>query len=102
MAAVALANGLNANMLRKWVMESEQARQGRSEEGVEGEEASGVSPGYIALQAPPVGGAGTIGPGAGSARDIRVEVHRAGMTISVSWPVSAASECAAWIGEFLR
>jgi len=34
--------------------------------------------------------------------DIRIEVKRAGTAISVTWPSSAAAECAAWLRELLR
>jgi transposase len=34
--------------------------------------------------------------------DIRIELRRGAAMVSVSWPVSAASECAAWLREWLR
>jgi hypothetical protein len=36
------------------------------------------------------------------AADIRIEVQRAGMTITVTWPSSVAGECATWLREILR
>lgn len=40
--------------------------------------------------------------GAAVACDIRLELRRAGITINVSWPTSAAAECAALLREMLR
>ena len=91
-AAVALAHSLNANMLRKWVIDAEQA--GTTKPGVEaGSEAARLTPPTfmpLALKAQPVEG------------DIRIELHRSGTTVSVVWPAAAAAECAAWLRDWLR
>ena len=34
--------------------------------------------------------------------EIRIELRRAGVSIGVAWPVSAAGQCAAWLRELLR
>lgn len=34
--------------------------------------------------------------------DIRIELQRGATAITVTWPASAASECAAWMRELLR
>jgi transposase len=34
--------------------------------------------------------------------EIRVEVHRGDQTVTVSWPISEAAQCAAWLREWLR
>jgi hypothetical protein len=34
--------------------------------------------------------------------DIRVEIRRGVTAITVSWPVSAAAECAAWMRDWLK
>ncbi len=92
-AAVALANGLNANMLRKWVNEADRA--GRGETGCGSQIAprahSEPIPGFVPLSLPT--------PAAQP--DIRIKVKRAGTVISVTWPSSAATECAAWLRELL-
>jgi len=92
-AAVALAHSLNANMLRKWVIDAEHR-------GIEpvvaarprAEEAGLPPPSFVplALNAPPVDG------------DIRIELQRAGTTVKIAWPASAARECAAWLSDWLR
>jgi hypothetical protein len=104
MAAVALANGINANLLRKWVIDTERqdmsgAESGPATRSLDTESLPDDPPsasGFVALHlAPPA-------PAPVTPQDIRVEVHRAGMTITVSWPINAASDCAAWMREILR
>lgn len=91
-AAVALAHGLNANMLRKWVKEA--VHSGR------------LSPVAVVAKPEAAGHAGTFVPlevsGTRVADPIRIELHRSGIAVSVSWPVSAAGECATWMRELLR
>lgn len=91
MAAVALAHGLNATMLRKWVTEAE--RKGTPSQAVAAAEmprsASFVP---LALPAPAVQGEG----------DIRIELQRAGTSVKIVWPASSAADCAAWLRDWLR
>ena len=93
-AAVALANGLNANLLRKWVNDAERADLQKPSSSVLSRTAQAEPvPCFlpVALSAP-----------AETASDIRIEVKRNATSISVSWPSSAAAECAAWLRELLR
>lgn len=93
-AAVALANGLNANMLRKWVNDAERAERS--------EPAANMP---IAQCAPTESVTGFVPvalPGPAASSDIRIELRRGGTTISVSWPTSVAPECGAWLRELLR
>ena len=94
-AAVALANGLNANMVRKWVIE-ERERSLRAQAHPSrpvADRGSPPAPAFVplALSAP----SATSGA-------IQIELRRGEATVSVSWPVSAAGECAAWLREWLR
>jgi transposase-like protein len=88
MAAVALAHGLNATMLRKWVTESERKGAARQPAAVE----VPASPPFVplALPAPAVEG------------EIRIELQRAGTTVKIVWPASSAGDCAAWLRDWLR
>jgi transposase-like protein len=92
MAAVALAHGLNANMLRKWVLDAQHAEPRVPEAQVPEEERPLPSPAFIplALAAPTVDG------------EIRIELQRAGTTVNIVWPASAARDCAAWLRDWLR
>ena len=91
-AAVALAHSLNANLLRKWLIDAEQASRPSPPVVAAPEEVRLPPPSFVplALKAPPVEG------------DIRIELHRSGTTVNVIWPAAAAAECAAWLRDWLR
>ena len=92
-AAVALAHGLNANMLRKWVIDGEHRLSAPAPAAPgEPEVASKPHPTFIplALPAPVIEG------------EIRVELQRSGTTVKIVWPASAARDCAAWLRDWLR
>jgi transposase-like protein len=91
-AAVAMSHGINPNLARRWVRDAEQ-RAG----GVLVKPASGSVPAaFVPVQLP-------ASPGAPTApADIRVELRRGPIAISVSWPCTAAAECATWMRELLR
>ena len=88
-AAVAMAHGINANLARRWVLEAE--RRGAGPLVKTGNKTAPTS--FVPVQLPPVQTAPA---------DIRVELRRGPVAISVSWPSSAAAECAAWMRELLR
>ena len=91
-AAVALARGLNASMLHRWVSKAE--RSGRpiairaTAPGVAIESGESFVP--VALPSNPAEG------------PIRIEVRRRGGTVSVEWPASAAHECALLLRELMK
>lgn len=62
---------------------------------------SALLPQFVALAlAAPEAAASNAGT---EARDpIRVQCNRGALSVSVSWPVSASSQCAAWMRELLR
>ena len=88
-AAVAMAHGVNANLARRWVLEAERRGGGALVKTT----SSAVPTAFVAVQIPPAQNAPA---------DIRVELRRGPIAISVSWPCAAASECAAWMRELLR
>ena len=49
----------------------------------------------LRLPAPPV-------VAAPPAPDIRIELRRGATSVTVSWPVAGASDCATWLREWLR
>ena len=88
-AGVALANGVNANLLRKWM------------------KARGVAMPSLRRTKPagaPVVGAAEFVPVAITAAsvDIRIEVRRGDAVVKVEWPLAGASECAQWLRRWLR
>jgi len=93
-AAAALERSMNANVLRRWVVEAERA------------EAGTVTP-VRALPSPqpPLKESFVAVPmSAKAANDapIRVEVRRGSLVVSVQWPASALRECAIWLHEVLK
>ena len=90
MAAVAMAHGINANLLRRWVHE-------RAQPPVDSAAESANPVGFIALPmpVPPT-------PPALGAEPIRIEVRRGSTVVAVTWPAGAADACAAWMRELLR
>jgi transposase-like protein len=90
MAAVALANGLNANLLRRWVVEHEGLSVSATRPAVAHRQEE-----FIAL---PV----VAKPQPTAAADVRIELRRGATTVTISWPAQAAGDCAAWLREWLR
>ena len=93
-AAIALANGMNANVLRRWLAEDRKAPAGTSE---------------------PAGAMKVVGVGSGepafvpvkveeraTTPDIRIELRRAATTVTVTWPITAGAECAGWMRELMK
>lgn len=95
-AAVAMAHGINAILLRRWVRDAEMKTStelvGTSVHDVE---EPPVKSTFVPV-ALPVLAAPTPLP------DIRIELQRGGTAVTVTWPASAASECAASMRELLR
>ncbi len=84
-AKVAMAHGINANVVHRWrqlARESEVAAQAMNTEFV---------PVALSTQPDPT----PVG-------DIRIELRRGAVAMTVVWPVSAATEFAVWIRELLR
>ena len=95
MAAVALANGLNANMLRKWVNEARVPNESLLPVNIESNEPlpAPPAPGFEALRLP------EPAPRADLLPSIYLDLQRAGLVIKVTRPGALASECSAWLRE---
>ena len=96
MASVALANGLNANLLRRWVTERPEEVVGTAmlPNQPTVEIAEPKTPGLVPItvakpETPPSG-------------EIKIEIHRNQMLISINWPVSQSTSCADWLRDLLR
>jgi transposase len=90
MAAVAMAHGINANLLRRWVHE-------RAQPPADAAAVSANPVGFIALPMP-----APSAPPVPNGEPIRIEVRRGSTVIAVTWPASAADACATWMRELLR
>ena len=93
MAAVALANGLNANMLRKWVNEARVPTESLLPVNIQSTEPlpAPPAPGFVALRLP------EPAPRAELLPSIHLDVQRADLIIKVTRPDDLASECSAWL-----
>ena len=89
LAAVAMANGINANLLRRWVLMSQAS-------------AAVTQRTELAPMLPHSGFIPVPMPAASEPAPIRIDVQRGSTTITVSWPTSAADACANWLRELLR
>lgn len=88
-AGIALANGVNANLLRKWML------------------ARGVTAPSLRRQAEPkepVVRAPEFLPVAiqPSVPEIRIEARRGSTVVKIEWPVAAAAECTTWLRGWLK
>ncbi|MDP3857702.1 MAG: transposase [Stagnimonas sp.] len=79
-ASVALSHGINANVVHKW----------RRLAAVAALPITSFVP--VALPAPTCA----------APADIRMELRRGATTMTITWPASAAVDCAAWMRELLR
>ena len=84
-AKVALAHGLNANMIHTW------RRDVRSVPA----QAVPAAGGFVALPLPSAAGAAPCAP-------IRIELRQGTTSVSIAWPVEAAGACGAWLRELLK
>ena len=83
-AAIAMAHGLNTNLVHKW--------RRNTARGVALASAPATHEFIpIPLTTPPV-----------TVPDIRIELRRGPTTMTVNWPMAGASQCAAWLREWLR
>jgi transposase len=94
-AAIALAHDLNANLVHKW-------RRGRGAAPMRPIMAGATVPEFVALSLPATPSAAAQPTPALCAPDIRVAIERGSSRVNISWPVTAAAECAAWLRELLR
>jgi transposase len=95
-AAVALANGLNANLLRRWVVTEEQTPPLRP-----------MAIANAALPRPTAENRTFIPielerSALTTSQAITIELRRGATVVKVDWPLAAAAECAGWLREPLR
>ena len=95
-AAVALANGLNANLVRRWVVTEERAQHGEP-----------IQAASVAVAASTVEQRTFIPiklehPRAATAQSITIELCRGATVVKVEWPLSAAADCGGWLRALLR
>lgn len=92
-AAVALAHGLNTNLVHAW-LRREAASIGAASPTVVGE--------FVALPLPAAPSPQLPLESAVPLPDIRIELQRGPTTITVSWPMAGAVECGEWLRQWLK
>jgi len=109
MSRVAMAHGINANLLRRWVVES----TGQALAAV-GDAASSEVSGTIAVDPDPspiVRRRDAIPTSAAfipvnvqepARSDLQIEIARGDVRVKVTWPIDACHASAAWLRELLR
>ncbi len=102
LAGVALAHGINPNMVHRWLREERQR--------LELAELQRGAAAFLPVQLPQVPVTQSIPvprvvppiDPSEVGQGIRIEIQRAGGKVTVIWPVQSASECGAWLREWLR
>lgn len=92
-AAVALRNGLNANLVHRW-----RRLEGRPNDVAVGNRvavSARSNTEFMRLQLP-AQAMSADSPG------IRMEIRRGAATVTVNWPMQCAGDCGTWLREWLR
>ena len=99
-AAIALAHGLNANLVRKW--RSKANAQSCQSAVATNAPTQGQQCEFVAINLSPPGPAQFSAPASAGLSDIRLQLHRGAVAMTIHWPVAAATECGTWLREVLR
>jgi transposase-like protein len=91
-AAVAMARGLNANMLHNWVAKAERKNKPIAIRPAAATETSQGVESFMPVALPASTETGVI----------RIEVRRKSRRVSIEWPTSAAHECALLLRELVK
>ena len=86
-AGVAVAHGINANIVHRWIRE--QAGSPLT-----------APQGFVALSVQAAEPAQTAADSGKT--DIRIELRRGATLVNIAWPAAQAGECAVWMRELLR
>ena len=95
-AGVALANGLNANMVRKWRTKA-LAQSCTTATLTSNAPTARQQPEFVAMALP-----APCAPTAALDKAIHLELRRGALTMNIDWPVAAAPDCGVWLREVLR
>ena len=99
-AKVAMAHGINANIVHGW------RKRGIDERGAPRIESSAdarpIPAAFIPIALPAQPAISAASAASATSAEIRIELSRKGTAVTVSWPISAALECGAWLREVLR
>jgi len=86
---ISLDNGLNANMVRRWISEAQRANK------------APATPGFVPVNMPAATSALRNQSVSDKRSTIRIEIPRAGGAVVVEWPAEQAHQCAALLRNLL-
>ena len=89
-AGIAMANGVNANQVRRWMRErgiAAPTQRKASSPAVE------MAPTFIPVP---------LAPATPESPAIRIEIRRGNAAVKIDWPTGAAGACATWLRDWLR
>tara|TARA_R110001583_G_scaffold146830_1_gene298866 strand:+ start:13944 stop:14318 length:375 start_codon:yes stop_codon:yes gene_type:complete len=86
---ISLDNGLNANMVRRWMSEAQRADK------------TPATPGFVPVNLPAATSAPSHQSVSNKPSTIRIEIPRAGGSVVVEWPAEQAHQCAALLRDLL-
>ena len=92
-AGIAMANGVNANQVRRWMRERSIEVPKQRQSMPMAQPVPALAPEFVQLP---------LAPAQAASRDIRIEIRRGNTAINVDWPVQASGDCAAWLRDWLR
>jgi transposase len=103
MARVAMANGINANLLRRWVAQA----NGRSLAPPTSTDAN--EPSTVESSCDDAGGVAVAAAAfvpvkveTRTASELHIEIVRGNVQVKLAWPLDAAAQSALWLRELLR
>ena len=104
-AKVAMSHGLNANIVHGWrklarERDAAGARPTPSPVIVPAKPVAGV-PQFVPVSLSPTSSS-TPTPTPPASVDIQIELRRGATAMKITWPITAAADCAAWMRELLR
>jgi len=92
-AGIAMANGINANQVRRWMRERDIEVPKRHLLTPVSQPMPATAPEFVPVP---------MAPAELESRDIRIEIRQGNAAIKVDWPVQASGDCAAWLRDWLR
>lgn len=92
-AAVALARGLNANLLRSWIRLAERAKTVIAIQPLRANSGGRPEETFVPVELPTAGATSGV---------IRIDIRRKDRRVSIEWPASAAQACAVVLQGILK
>jgi transposase len=92
-AGIALANEVNANQVRRWMRERGIEPPSRSLPARSVSSKRVAEAAFVSVPIPPI---------VSGTPDIRIEVRHGNTAVKIEWPGETASDCAAWLRDWLR